>query len=213
MKITALKDSPLGYSDIQNNLGNAYGALAEVKGKEEYFFNAIEAFKEAVKVNTLKGHPFDYAMIKNNLGTVYGALAGIKSDNKVKKKNCINAIKAFEEALKVRTLEDRPLEYATTQHNLGTVYRVLAEVEDKKENCLNAIKAFEEAMKIKTLKDYPLDHAMIMNNLGNVYQKQSRYADLRRIPLFRRRVHVGPLLRGTLGRGRLYQRGPGRARR
>jgi len=198
LKITALENSPLGYADIQNNLGNAYGALAGVKGKEENFLNAIEAFKEAVKVNTLKDHPFDYAMIKNNLGTVYGALAGIKSDNEVKKKNCINAIKAFEEALKVRTLEDHPLAHATTQHNLGTVYRILAEVEDKKENCLNAIKAFEEAMKIKTLKDYPLDHAMIMNNLGNVYSTLAKVEDkdrncLRAIEVFTEALKIRTL--------------------
>ena len=170
LKITTLKDSPLGYADIQNNLGNAYGALAGVKGKKEDFLNAIEAFEEALKLTILKDYPFEYARIKNNLGTSYGALAEIKSDNKDKKKNCLNAIKAFEEALEVRTLKDHPFMYATTKNNLGNVYGTLAKVEDKDRNCLKAIEAFTKALKIRTLKDRPLDYASTQNNLGVTYK-------------------------------------------
>jgi hypothetical protein len=35
--------------------------------------------------------------------------------------NLIKAIRAFEEALQIRTEEENPLDYAATQSNLGTV--------------------------------------------------------------------------------------------
>jgi hypothetical protein len=58
----------------------------------------------------------------------------------------------FEEALKVRTLDRFPMDYATTQNNLGNVYKILAEVEGKAENCKKAIEAFEEGYNQKVWK-------------------------------------------------------------
>jgi tetratricopeptide (TPR) repeat protein len=60
------------------------------------------------------------------------------------------SIKAYEEALKVTTLDRFPMQYATTQNNLGNAYSTLAEVEAKAENCKKAIEAYEEALKVTT---------------------------------------------------------------
>ncbi|MCJ7459122.1 MAG: tetratricopeptide repeat protein, partial [candidate division Zixibacteria bacterium] len=80
------------------------------------------------------------------------------------------AIKAYEEALKVYTLERFPMQYAVTQNNLGNAYGTLSEIDAKADNCTKAIKAFEEALKVYTLERFPMDYAMTQNNLGNAYR-------------------------------------------
>ncbi|MDP2924508.1 MAG: tetratricopeptide repeat protein, partial [Candidatus Omnitrophota bacterium] len=78
---------------------------------------------------------------------------------------CKKAIKAYEEALKVRTLDRFPMQYATTQNNLGTAYRTLGEVEAKAENCKKAIKAYEEALKVFTKEEFPEIYLLVKSNL------------------------------------------------
>jgi len=52
------------------------------------------------------------------------------------------------------TVEKFPIEYARTQFNMGTVYYIIAEVEDKAKNYNLAIMAFRESLKIFTKKDF-----------------------------------------------------------
>jgi tetratricopeptide (TPR) repeat protein len=80
------------------------------------------------------------------------------------------AIAAYQEALKVYTLEDFPDQHAMTQRSLGSAYRILAEVESKADNCMRAIKAHKAALKFYSLKQFPVDYASIQNNLGNAYR-------------------------------------------
>ena len=156
---------PMQYGVTQNNLGTAYGTLAEVEGKAENCRRAIEAYEEALKVYTHERFPMDYAMTQNNLGNAYGTLAKIEG----KAENCRRAIEAYEEALKVYTHERFPMDYAMTQNNLGAAYSTLAEVEGKAENCRRAIGAYEKALKVRTHKRFPMDYAMTQNNLGAAY--------------------------------------------
>jgi tetratricopeptide (TPR) repeat protein len=75
----------------------------------------------------------------------------------------------FQESLKVRTLEDFPMDYATTQNNLGNAYQTLAEVEDKAGNCKKAIQAFKEALSVYTKEEFPEVYRIIEKNIKNVY--------------------------------------------
>jgi tetratricopeptide (TPR) repeat protein len=165
LKVRTLDRFPMDYAMTQNNLGTAYGMLADVEAKTENCKNSITAFKEALKVYTLEHFPMDYAMTQNNLGNAYGTLADVEA----KTENCKKAIKAYEEALKVSTLERFPMQYGITQNNLGNAYGRLADVEAKAENCKKAIKAYEEALKVRTLERFPMNYAMTQNNLGNAY--------------------------------------------
>ncbi|MCJ7575210.1 MAG: tetratricopeptide repeat protein [Dehalococcoidia bacterium] len=171
LKVRTLERFPMNYAMTQNNLGTAYGTLADVEAKAENCKKAIKACEEALKVRTLERFPTDYAMTQNNLGTAYGTLAGVEA----KAENCKKAIKAYEEALKVHTLERFPMNYAMTQNNLGTACGRLADVEAKAENCKKAIAAYEEALKVHTLERFPMDYAMTQNNLGTAY---GRLADV-----------------------------------
>lgn len=75
------------------------------------------------------------------------------------------SIAAYQEALKVTTLKDFPMDYAVTQNNLGNAYRTLAEVEDKAENCKISIVTFEEALKVYTKDELPEPYRVAMENL------------------------------------------------
>ncbi len=165
LKVKTLERFPLDYAMTQNNLGNAYGRLAEVEAKAENCKKAIKAYQEALKVRTLESFPMQHAMTQNNLGAAYGRLAEVEA----KAENCKKAIKAYQAALEVYTLERFPMDYAMTQNNLGNAYQTLAEVEVKAENCKRAIKAYQEALKVYTLERFPMDYAMTQNNLGAAY--------------------------------------------
>jgi tetratricopeptide (TPR) repeat protein len=80
--------------------------------------------------------------------------------------NLERAIQAYQEALKIRTLESYPIDYARTQNNLGGAYWSLAQVLDKRDNLDKAIQAYQEALRIFTLDRYPLDYSIMMRDLA-----------------------------------------------
>ena len=63
-------------------------------------------------------------MTQNNFGNAYSTLGEVEA----KAENCRLAIVAFQEALKVCTLDRWPMQYGMTQNNLGAAYQTLAEV-------------------------------------------------------------------------------------
>ena len=79
--------------------------------------------------------------------------------------NLEKAINAYEEALKIRTVERDPIYYAMTQNNLGIAYSDLAGVRDKESNLEKAINAYEEVLKIYTEEKYPTVYQIVKSNL------------------------------------------------
>ena len=75
MKVYKVESYPINYAMTQNNLGNAYRTLSEVRDKESNLEKAIEAYREALKVRTVESYPIDYATTQNNLGNAYRTLA------------------------------------------------------------------------------------------------------------------------------------------
>jgi len=108
-------DLSIDHAMNQNNIGNAYHALAEIdKDKVVNSEKAIQIYKEALKASPINDFPIYYAIIQNNLGNAYQTLAEVKD----KAVNCEKAIQYYQEALKVYTLDDSPIDYAGTQNNL-----------------------------------------------------------------------------------------------
>jgi hypothetical protein len=60
------------------------------------------------------------------------------------------AIAAYDDSLRVRTIEGCPDEYAHTQNNLGIAYRNLSRIEDGEENMERSIRAYEEALRARS---------------------------------------------------------------
>jgi len=87
---------------------------------------AVQSFEEALQWITLIDHPNEYAMLQNNLGN---ALQYLPSSHPVE--NHLNAIAAYNEALKVRNPRDTPLEYANTVCNKANA---LCNLPDQLEN-------------------------------------------------------------------------------
>jgi len=78
------------------------------------------------------------------------------------------SIEHYNEALKVYTETDFPLDWAGTQNNLGNAYGDLP-VGDRGRNMQNAIDCYEAALRVYTETEFPLDWAMTQNNLGIAY--------------------------------------------
>jgi tetratricopeptide (TPR) repeat protein len=97
----------------------------------------------------------DYAATQNNLGNAYRTLGEVDD----KAGNCKQAIRSYQEALKIRTLERFPMDYAATHNNLGLAYWMFAEAADKASNCQNAKDCLEESLLVyqKLNMQYDID--------------------------------------------------------
>ena len=76
------------------------------------------------------------------------------------------AVAAFTKALKERTRERVPLDWAATQNNLGAALATLGERESATEHLEQAVTAFTEALKERTRERVPLAWAATQSNLG-----------------------------------------------
>jgi tetratricopeptide (TPR) repeat protein len=112
------------------------------------------------------------ASVQNSLGILYqNHPLGDRRDNLRK------AITAYGAALEHYTPERAPLDYATSQNNLGNAYCDLAEIEDREENLRLAIAAYEAALAYRMPERAPLDYAGTQNNLGTAYGNLAEIED------------------------------------
>jgi tetratricopeptide (TPR) repeat protein len=112
---------PKEYAILQNNLATAFLSIPftdeRAKMREAL---AVQAFQDGLKVVDIVSHPIEYAMLQNNLGN---ALQYVSSSHSVE--NCLRALDAYDEALRVRTRETTPAEYANTIANVANCLRNL----------------------------------------------------------------------------------------
>jgi tetratricopeptide (TPR) repeat protein len=139
---------PAQYAATQNNLGNAYRTLGEVRDKEQNVQAAIAAYKEALRVRTFDAFPADYAATQNNLGVAYSTLGEVRD----KEQNVQAAIAAYKEALRVRTFDAFPLLHGRTNVNLALTLIFSASSHEKPKvevrDCLmQAAAALEQGIK------------------------------------------------------------------
>jgi tetratricopeptide (TPR) repeat protein len=80
------------------------------------------------------------------------------------------AVAAYREALKERTRERVPLNWAMTQNNLGAALGTLGERESGTARLEEAVAAYREALKERTRERVPLQWAMTQNNLVNALE-------------------------------------------
>ena len=80
------------------------------------------------------------------------------------------AVTAYRAALEERTRERVPLDWATTQNNLGNALARLGERESGTARLEEAVKAYRAALEERTRERVPLDWATTQNNLGAALQ-------------------------------------------
>ena len=90
----------------------------------------------------------------------------VLGDQSGKNKYLEEAVAAYREALKERTRDRVPLDWATTQNNLGNALARLGERESGTERLEEAVAAYREALKEWTRHRVPLYWAGTQNNLG-----------------------------------------------
>jgi hypothetical protein len=75
---------------------------------------------------------------------------------------------AYREALKELTRERVPLDWATTQNNLGSALLVIGERETGTAKLNEAVTAYREALKEWTRERVPLQWATVQSNLEQI---------------------------------------------
>ena len=79
--------------------------------------------------------------------------------------NLAKAIACYEAALRVRTEQEFPQDWAATQNNLGNAW-FNAPTGDRGANLAKAIACYEVAQRVYTEQEFPRDWAATQNNLG-----------------------------------------------
>jgi len=132
---------------------------------------ALTVCEKALQVHTYEAFPEQWAMTQNNLGLIYLERVELKHVEGEKSHSLKRAIEAFQEALRVRTRDALPQQWAATQNNLALAY--LKPVEGgQDDNIERAITACEEALQIYTQDAFPEKWARTQNNLALAYSKR-----------------------------------------
>lgn len=117
LEVFTAKNYPQEFAILQNNIAIAYLSMTSAIGRDDLKQAiAVQTFEQALESINLIDHPSEYAMLQNNLGN---ALQYLPSAHPVE--NNLRALKAYDEALKVRTAQDTPLVYAHTIANRANV--------------------------------------------------------------------------------------------
>lgn len=123
------------------------------------------AFEEALVVLREAGDPEEVAEVEMSYGLVIQTLAAQGAAN------LVEAVQAYQRALRHFNRESFPREYAILHNNLATAYlsmKLAPEREVMREAL--AVQSFREALKVVTLEADPLEYSMLQNNLGNALQ-------------------------------------------
>jgi len=157
---------PINYATILFNLGRNYFIIGEMTRAEDSLVQAEKACNSVL--NFIDDESSDlYAAVQFNLGNVYKLMSEIKRQKEFLEKSKV----AYEEAMKIWTVEIEPAKYASTNKCIGDVYKLLISYEDEglEEIFEKSLKMFEEALKIKTLEKYPLENASIKCSMADIY--------------------------------------------
>ena len=138
--------------------------VSEIGRYGDYLSKVVGNYEEALR---REEGGLARAMMQNNLGAAYRTLGEVRD----KEQNVGLAIRAYGEALKVRTLEQFPIDYAMTQNNLGNAYRTLGEVRDKEKNMGLAIEACGEALKALEHEEIPELRIVVERNLSELLEE------------------------------------------
>jgi tetratricopeptide (TPR) repeat protein len=176
-KVFVKDEYPMEYACTLAAIGRAYYTLSWAENKTENCLKAVKAYEEAIEYRTAALFPVQYASILNNIGEACCALAEAEENGEKQIKYLKKAIGVYCDSLNYRTFRNYPVEYAVTQNNTGSAYRLLAALEQRKENSLLAIAAHEEALKVFSPGNLPIQYAGTLVKLGKAHVSLAVEAD------------------------------------
>jgi hypothetical protein len=107
-------------------------------------------------------------MTQNNRAVLLSDLATLAGEDR--RARLLAALAAYDEALRFRTPDSAPLDYAMTQNNRANLLSDLATLagEDRRARLLAALAAYDEALRFRTPDSAPLAYASTQNNRANL---------------------------------------------
>ncbi len=155
---------PLQWAMTQNNLGNALRTLGEREDGTERLDEAVAAYRarpggqDARARAARLGHDPEQPRHRARERSARARTAP---------NGWSEAVAAYRAALEVWTRERVPLDWATTQNNLGNALQTLGAREDGTQRLEQAVAAYRAALEVRTRERVPLQWATTQNNLGN----------------------------------------------
>lgn len=150
----------LGALNLQ--IGNCYAELHRYIKAAEFYALGL---RESRQANDQQGQASIFVGIANTYLMRPSSTGTDRGDN------VRQAVYNYENALKIFIKDEYPLQYATTQNNLGLAYIALpaTTLEERTKNIINAIKCYEDVLDIRKKDEYPNRHALTQNRLGLTY--------------------------------------------
>lgn len=164
--------SALSYANIGNNL-----RISNIRGDKQRFWNAVFAYRQALKLYTSLDDAEGIAQSHRNLAELF--LETTLGDGT---ENIMLAIASFEQALIFFTQAAHPSTYARINYHLGDLYRDL-KTEAYAENIESCIAAYHNALQYYTLQENPEAYGDIQNSLGTVYLERIREHPIENVEL------------------------------
>lgn len=107
--------------------------------------------------------------IQYGLGNTYKLLSKLM----FKKEYPERASAAYKEALKIRTIESYPFDYADIHRCMGELYGDIAKQGISKDSLKKALEEYKESLSIYSLEKYPIHYAKVNYEMASLYMLAS----------------------------------------
>ncbi len=167
------KENPEIYSNVTNNMGNAYIILAGFRDAQKNSQNAIVSYTNALRIYSSDKQSKNYFITLNNLANAYfnsWEAAGKKDDLRA-------ASDIYAEIQKSGCLDDTCIESALTNYNTGMVYYSLGNKQLAAESLIEAQNKYLTILKKVNKDENEEMWALLQYNLGNVCKSLSLIID------------------------------------
>lgn len=156
----------LAWSEMQNRLGNIYGALGQQQRDVALYEKAIACFNSALEKLSQEDSPLDWAATQTNLGTALQALGRQESDSKILN----SAIDAYTNALLEWSRKETPEEWALTMFQLGATFHAYGKHLQGNRTFQKSVVSYKNALAEFDADNHALELVATHNNRGAVLQ-------------------------------------------
>lgn len=145
--------------------------------RRELLSLAIAAYDQAVP--GLKAGTIEWCDALNDLGSLYWLRAQAEPQPEAIAQGLTSSIQTYEQALQTDPDGLDPETLARLYSNLGTVYGLLATLQDAVENLEQAVRAYRHALNYRPAGLAPTEYASLNNSLGAVHWRLAHHGDNR----------------------------------
>ena len=160
------EQEPSAWSEMQNRLGNIYGALGQQQRDAALYEKAIACFNNALEELSQEKSPLEWAATHANLGAALQALGRQESDAKILSKS----IDAYTNALLEYSRKETPEEWALTMFQLGATFHAYGKLLQGNRTFQKAVVSYKNALAELDADNHALELVATHNNRGAVLQ-------------------------------------------